>query len=390
MVWRILLTAVLVCAPLASGAALYLPASDDVIVETLPTVAGWSQTERQLRRALVQRPRDVPVALAAAQAYLEVARSQGDARYAGYAMGALQAWLPMQADTPNAILVMHATVAQYLHDFDGAEATLKLALKGNPANAQAWLTLATVLRVRGRYSESDAACHMLARLRQSLYATACLAENSGLRGDVAAAQTALRAALASPLLAGPSQAGIRQWLLTTLAELAELAGQADAADVAYKSALKTERSGYDAIAYSDFLLDQKRPAEVLPLLATEPRSDAVLLRLVMATQQLGQGHTPAAQRDVAELQARFDAAAQRPGSSSVHAREHAMFALAVRQDAPAALALARQNVLLQREPIDLLIFARAAVAAGDEPARAEVKALAAQIGLRDARLQALL
>ena len=52
--------------------------------------------------------------------------------------------------------------------------------------------------------------------------------------------------------------------------------------------------------------------------------------------------------------------------------------------------LARTNVALQREPIDLLLFARAAVAANDAAARQEVKALMVQIGLRDARVDAIL
>ncbi|MDB5827083.1 MAG: hypothetical protein JWQ73_1303, partial [Variovorax sp.] len=134
-----------------------VPTSDSEIVESLPAVAGWSREERRLRRELVQRPRDEGTALEAATTYLDLARSQGDARYAGYAMGVLQAWQPLTAATPNRILVMHATVAQFLHDFDGSERTLKLALAADPSNAQGWLTLATILRVRGRYADSDAA-----------------------------------------------------------------------------------------------------------------------------------------------------------------------------------------------------------------------------------------
>ena len=383
----------------ASGTAHAVPrvsTSDNEIVESLPSVAGWSLEERRLRRELVQRPRDEATALEAATTYLDLARAQGDARYAGYAMGVLQAWQPLTATTPNRILVMHATVAQFLHDFDGAERTLKLALTAYPSNAQGWLTLATILRVRGHYADSDAACRSLVKLRQNLYAVACLAENAGLRGDYRGALESLQSLLDSPPLKEPSQRATRQWLLTTVAEVNELAGRAPAADTAYRQALGAERAGYDVLAYSDFLLSQNRPAEVLPLIKSEPRSDAVLLRIVMATQRLGeQKKLSAAQRatlqsDVDELAARFDAAALRPGSSVLHAREHAMFALDVQKDARRALELARLNVQLQREPIDLLVFARAAAAAHDEAARAEVKALMQQIGLRDARVDAVL
>jgi hypothetical protein len=47
-------------------------------------------------------------------------------------------------------------------------------------------------------------------------------------------------------------------------------------------------------------------------------------------------------------------------------------------------------VRLQREPIDLLLLARAANAAHDEAARSELKALMQGTGLRDARIDALL
>jgi hypothetical protein len=135
---------------------------------------------------------------------------------------------------------------------------------------------------------------------------------------------------------------------------------------------------------------------VLPLLKDQPRSDPVLLRIVIAQQRLGaqdklsSAASDAAARDVDELSARFDAAALRPGTMALHAREHALFALDVQKDPPRALELARMNVQLQREPIDLLVFARAAAAAHDAAARAEVKALMQQIGLHDVRVDTVL
>lgn len=378
MRWLVLATVVLAG---AAGAAPRVPASDEDIVETLPSIAGWSREERRLRRELAQSPRDEGAAIAAAQAYLALARAQGDARYAGQAMAALQPWEPVSAGaTPPAVLVMHATVAQFLHDFDGAEATLKMALARQPTHAQAWITLATLLRVRGRYAESDAACRALGRVGPALYAIACLAENAGLRGEYAVARSALQGLLADPAL----RAGTRQWLLNSVAEVEERAGRPAAAELAYRQALAAERSGYLLLAYSDFLQRRGRAAEIAPLLGKEPRSDAVLLRLAVA------GRGDAAQREAQELQARFAAAALRPGTAAVHGREEALFALEVQGDARRALALARVNVQLQREPIDLLLFARAAAAARDQAARGEVKALLQQTGLRDARIDAIL
>jgi hypothetical protein len=384
-----LLVALVFGASMPIGATPHVPASDDVIVETLPAIAGWSLAARRLRLALAQQPHDEATAIAAARAYLELARTQGDARYAGYAMGALQAWdSTAELQTPPAVLVMRATVAQFLHDFDAAEATLKSALARQPGNAQAWITLATILRVRGRYAESDAACRALGRVGPALYGLACMAENAGLRGDHASARDTLRSLLADPLLQGAQQAATRQWLLTSLAEVEELAGRPTAAEAFYKQALQAERSGYLLLAYSDFLLRQKRPVEVPVLLGKEPRSDAVLLRLAIAARQAD--IVDIARQDSEELQARFDAAAQRPGNAEIHAREGALFALDIQGDARRALELARVNVRLQREPIDLLLLARAAAAANDDEARRELRALMQETGLRDARIDAVL
>jgi len=378
--------AALALAAFATHAVPRVPASDDEVVETLPVVAGWSGEQRRLRRELAQRPNDEATAIAAASTYLDLAREQGDARYAGYAMGALQAWeATPPAQIPPAVLVMRATVAQFLHDFDGAEATLRMALARRPNDAQAWITLATILRVRGRYNESDAACRSLGRSGPAFYGVACLAENAGLRGNHADARQALQALLADPALRDADKAGTRQWLLTSVAEVEELAGRQAEADAAYRKAVAAQRSGYLLLAYSDYLQRAGRHAEIPRLLANEARSDAVLLRLAIAG---AAARDKRAQAEADELRQRFEAAALRPGTTALHAREEAMFALDVQNDPKRALELARLNLRLQREPIDFLVFARAASAANDTTARDEVKALMQQIGLKDARVDA--
>ncbi|SFQ16548.1 hypothetical protein SAMN05216567_111249 [Variovorax sp. OK605] len=381
--------AALALAAVAAHAVPRVPTSDDEVVEALPVVSGWSGEQRKLRRELARRPNDEATAIAAATAYLELAREQGDARYAGYAMGALQAWeaTPL-VQTPPGVLVMRATVAQFLHDFDGAEATLKAALARRPSDAQAWITLATILRVRGRYNESDAACRSLGRVGPTFYGVACLAENAGLRGHHAEARDALRALLSDPALRDTHQAATRQWLLTSVAEVEELAGRPAEADAAYRQAMAAQPSGYLLLAYSDYLQRAGRHAEIARLLANEARSDAVLLRLAIAGAASSAARSKGAQAEADELRQRFEAAALRPGTTALHAREEAMFALDVQNDPKRALELARMNVQLQREPIDLLVFARAATAANDTAARGEVKALMQQIGLKDARVDA--
>lgn len=380
-----LLLAVVACWAASSHAAPRIPQSDSEVLDTLPVVQGWSRAQQRAQRELLARPKNLPLALQAARSYLELARAQGDARYAGQALGVLQAWQPLSAATPHGVLVMHATVAQFLHDFDGAERTLRMALTQPDAAPQGWLTLATILRVRGRFADSDLACRQLTPLGQPLYATACLAENAGLRGQSANARASLAGLIASPAIAGAAQAPVRQWLWTTLAQVEELAGQPAAADAAYRQALAVAPDSYDLIAYSDFLLANGRAGEVPALLRAAPRSDAVVLRLAIAAKRGAAAGAASGQRDADELAARLQAAAARPGAIAAHAREQALFALDVQGDAPRALELARLGVELQREPVDLLLLARAAAAANDPAARTEARALAKTIGLRDAR-----
>ncbi|HKP66749.1 MAG TPA: hypothetical protein VJX31_09000, partial [Casimicrobiaceae bacterium] len=114
-------------------------------------------------------------------------------------------------------------------------------------------------------------------------------------------------------------------------------------------------------AYADFLLDQNRAREVVPLLRGDERNDALLLRLTLAEQRLPDENASFV-RHKEELAARFDAARRR--GDSVHRREEARFRLAIERDSDAALALARDNWAVQREPADLRILLEAAQSTG--------------------------
>ena len=67
-----------------------------------------------------------------------------------------------------------------------------------------------------------------------------------------------------------------------------------------------------------------------------------------------------------------------------------MFALWIDKSPQRALELARENVKHQREPLDILVFAKAAAASQDAAALREVAALTQTMGLRDKRVDALL
>ena len=370
---------------LAAQATPITPTHDDEVIEVLPAVPSSRAEERRLRKQLAQQPRDVRLALGVAQGYLDQAHELGDPRFVGLAMSAIAGWTD-EATMPDAVLMMRAVLQQYLHQFDASAASLKRLLARPSAlpRPQAWLTLATVRRVQGRYGESDAACKRVAAAGTALHAEACLAENAALRGEVGRARTVFTGLLASQRDAAPST---QAWLLTSLAELEQRAGKAAAADAAFKAVLKLEPDPYATLAYADFLIEQKRPAQALALLKGQARSDAVLLRLAIAGVQ---ARAPTAKADADEMRERIALANQRPDAKVAHGREQAMFALQVDGQPTRALELARGNVSQQREPLDLLVFAQAARAAADATALAEVRKLTQEMGLRDQRVEALL
>ena len=368
----------------AAEAVPIIPSRDDEVIEVLPATSGSRGDDRRLRKALAERPDDPTLAVKVAQRYLDQAHASGDPRFAGLALAALRAW-PDPARMPADLLLMRATLQQYLHEFDAAVGDLRLLLArpGSERNSQAWLTLATVLRVQGRYADSDAACREVGGAGVSVYATACLAENAALRGEVGAARKSFEALLADPQLA----AGTRAWLTTSLAELEERDGRVAAADAAYRAVLRLGPDTYAAIAYADFLIAQRRPVEALKVLKDEARTDTVVLRLAIAGTL---AKTAQGERDVAEMRERIALANERPEARVFHGREQAMFALVVERAPELALALARGDVARQREPLDLLVFAEAARASGQREAIEEARRLKAAVGLHDRRIDALL
>ncbi len=378
-----LLLAVLLAHAFAAHAVPIVPTRDDEVIDVLPAVNGSRTEERRLRRELAAKPRDAALALATARRNLEQARALGDPRFAGIAMAALAAWTD-EATMPDDILLMRATLQQYLHDFDDSVRTLeKLTARPGGPRPQAWLTLATVRRVQGRYADSDAACRKVAQGGPFVYASACLAENAGLRGDFDRARAALNGLLLQPSLPAPVQA----WLMTSIAELEQRAGRPTAAEAAFRTSLRLDPDPYATLDFADLLIDQRRPLEAIALLQGQVRSDAVLLRLAIAGLRAG---TPAAAADAAEMRDRIALANERPDAKVFHGREQAMFALEVDRRPAEALALARGNVARQREPIDVLVLAQAARASSDAVALRDASRVLAETGLKDRRVEALL
>lgn len=374
----------------ARDVAPYVPARDSDVVERLPTRLATPDAvrlERQQRQMQRANPQLLPLALARARAAIERARRLGDPRELGQAQAALAPWWA-EAEPQPPVQLLRAIIRQSQHDFEPALKDLEALLQPARAvplgvRAQAELTRASVLQVRGRWAEAAQACERLtgetyaalgAGLR--LPAEVCRAELLGLHGADAQSDTLLRR-LAREAAGTPDAA----WVALVRAERAARRDD-PAAGPLFREALAGRDDVYTLAAYADWLLDQNQPQQVQRLLADRADADALLLRLAMAWQRTGD---PRAAEATATLAERFDAALRR--GDTTHAREQALHALVLRQDAAAALKFAERNWAAQKEPADGLLLLRAAQAAGQPDAAEPVRRFAADQGWQDARLR---
>jgi tetratricopeptide (TPR) repeat protein len=353
------------CAATVAAAAPFVPTDDTQVLERLPgrNTPQFRQL-KSLQVAAAQAPNDVARASALASAYVRASRVEGDPRFLGYAQAALAPWWKDPV-APTPALILRATILQSSHQFDPAIADLDRITQREPKHAQALLTRATVLTVQGKYAAARADCSKLAGIAPEIYRVVCIAAIDSVTGNAAPAYETLGRALHGT--ARIDGAG-RAWGKTLLGEIAHRRGD-PAAETHFRAALDAgERDLYLLGAYSDWLLDNARAAEVIPLLQNETRSDPLLLRLALAQQALKR---PEAIGSIDTLRTRFDASHAR--GDTLHQRENARFELFLRRDARSAMTLALDNWKVQREPADLRILAEAASAAGDAAALGIVK-----------------
>jgi tetratricopeptide (TPR) repeat protein len=303
------------------------------------------------------------------------ARATGDLRFLGYGEAILLPWLNRTPVSPQ-VLILHATILQSRHQFDAALGELDQALKMRPDDPQAWLTRATVLRVVGRYPEALESCGHLAAAADPAILVLCTQSVEGLGGHL---KSAYAAVVALPQQSMPPEA--RAWRYSELGEMAERLGDDPAAEHWLREGLQVAPDDfYLRGACADLLLRHERAAETLELLRGYESMEPMLLRITIAHQQL---HDGAGARSRALLQNAFDLEQQR--GDAVHRREQARFFLDVDRQPAAALAAARENWQVQREPDDVLILLRAARAAGQPQLAAPAFEFLHQHRLEDAR-----
>jgi hypothetical protein len=346
-------------------AAPRLPNSDSEVLERLPSKRDdpTSAELRALRASVAASPADGELAARLAKRFFELANAEGDPRYIGYAQAALARW--PGDDAPVEVVYVRGLLLQYRHQFDAALGDFARVAQRDPAHFGAHAWSAALYMVRAQYAEAARECAALPVSPDELYAVACQAYVDATTGNLKPAYEKLSRSLAQ---AQDLEPGIRLWTLTRLAEMAWRLGDAAGAERHFKSALTLGLDdNFLLAAYGDFLLEQRRPREVVQLLKDWSRSDTLLLRLALAEKAL---RLPEAEAHAKALGERFAAAALR--GERLHLGEEARYLLDLKGDARGALAVGLENWKDQREPRDAQVVLEAAAAARDPGAAAPV------------------
>lgn len=355
------------------------PIDDAEVLEHLPSRAGDAEARElvALRAAIAAAADDPRPAARLARRYFDLAMARGDPRYVGYA----EAVIGHFADPlPPTLLLIRGKLQQYRHGFDAALDDFAAALAADPRLAEAHAWRGAIFLVQADYPAARTECAALKALRRTVLYGTCIGLAQAYEGELEAGYTSLAVALENS-----KDPGNRLWLLTRLGEAAAWRGEPAVAERHYRDAFAIGRDdGYLLAAWSDFLLDNERPADVLRELADWETSDTLLLRLAEAAALL---KTPDAARLAQTLEARFDAARLR--GDTTHRAEEARFALRLRGDPQKAVRLAAENYREQREPRDARILLEAAIAAGDPAAAQPVRDWLQRSGFEDARMREL-
>lgn len=359
------------------------PTDPNEVLERLPLKPGDATARElaELRAAVTAATRSNPAdpgpATQLAERYYDLAMARGDPRYIGQADAVVA---PFAKTRSAPLAVVRGQLRQYRHDFAGALADFALALEIDPNMASAHAWRGAIHLVQADYASAARECDALERLARPTLTAGCRGLLLAYTGKAEEG-----AALLQKALAKAPDAGNRLWLLTHLGEIAHWQGKLEQAETHFKAALALNvEDGYLQAAWSDFLLDQGRPQEVLKALAGNEASDPLLLRIALAAKAVGDASAAAS---IQALKDRFAAAKAR--GDTTHRAEEARFEAHLGGNAARAVEVAAANYQVQKEPRDARALLEAALAAKRPDAAAPVLAWLASSGFQDVRMKAL-
>lgn len=366
----------------AAPATSYIPARDDEILEII-TPSDLEKNADALKQALAKDPSNTALKSDLIKEYLRLGKQEADLRFHEAAEALLKPELSVAAP-PLELLLFQADLLQYRHDFPRALAVLEHVLKRRPGHSQAHLMRAIIYQSQGKLAEALADCRALFASGDLLLATTCKAQVESLSGKLATSYAQLRQIYAQLEPQTPGEEKI--WTQTVLGEMAHRAGDDKAAEDYFRAAYQAApKDFYLLAAYSDMLLNQNRPQEVLTLLPDSTwKVDKLLVLRTLAEKKLNAKDYEAHR---ALLDARF--LLSRQVGEWTHLREQARFYLEAMNDAKLAHELAKKNWETQKEPADALVLMQTAQAMKDDAALSAVKEFITRTGLEDPALSAL-
>jgi tetratricopeptide (TPR) repeat protein len=335
------------------------------------------------QRRLQRRPLDPWTHYRLGDAYVQKYRLTADPSWLTLAERALRRSLTL--DPEQASARRHLAYVLYTrHDFDDAAREATRAVAADPGDSHAWGVLGDAHLEVGRYAEADVAYRRMLETGDDLYAHARSAALPSLRGDVAGAIAALERALARGRAEGrPAEA--LAWVEWQLGQEHWSRGDLAAAETAYRAALVTLPGYHRALAgLAQVLLARGRNPEAVPLLeqaiAVVPQLDYVVA--------LGDLYAMLGRADAAERQY---ALAEHIGRLSalnrvLYNRELAWFYADHDRRLDEALALARRELDARQDIYAHDLLAWTLYKTGQPEAARIAMAEALRLGTQDARL----
>ncbi len=348
-----------------------------------------SQVIETLPARVKANSNDAASAATRAQQLIEQSRVSGEHELARQAQRILSPWWN-QADAPVQIVLLQATIEQYLHEFTQAKTTLARLIKLPQATGvqrqQALLTLASLEKLAGQYQLARRYCLQMKAdeapdSKVVPFSALCAAELDLLIGRPDPAIGTIEKAL-KQLQAQAQVPSVKAWLLSMLAEHAARQGYQTKAIEQYVQILKSHSDTVTRIELADLYLKAKQPQRALALL--QPSGEPELLRIALAQRQAGLGAWTQTKDRLAKQFASQDLSQV---SEAVHARERALYYWWLDDNLTKASQFASLNLQTQRESVDWWIAQEVFAALGDQKALANLREQQKATGLRDQRLR---
>ncbi|MES2624417.1 MAG: hypothetical protein V4628_04005 [Pseudomonadota bacterium] len=380
-----LLTSLMYLPPASVYAAPFTPASDDEVLISLPKTASIDVASRSLASATLSDAERI----SRAQKLLAIAYDSANEDAFGQAEALLSPWVNEEKATqiPIDVYVMLAVIRQHNHEFSKALELLNFVLTAEPANYAALMQRVQINLVLGDYAAVRLDCQSLIPIVSSAIAANCVAQVASVTGQARPVYIQLKNLGSYQAYFSPAE---YLELMLTLATVTHRLGLIDETESYYELVLaQDEDNMYAVLQYTDFLLEQRRFGEVLTLLEQLPAQVMTLELQVKHLEALGESGQPAAYAaQHRELEDVFAVAKTR--AENFPNKEYARFLLQTPQHASEAVKAALANWQYQKEPGDLLLLVRAAVAADSVSEITLAKDWIATTGLEDQRISALL